>query len=281
MTTSNTALGPRPGRFRAASDQLLGKAVGDLAGGLRQWRIWMLLSWHDIKQRYRGSLLGPFWLTISMGVMIGSMAVVYGSLFGEDIATYVPYLTCGFIAWGLILGALSEGCVAFISNEALIRQIRLPLSVFVYRVACRNAIVMAHNFVIYFIVIVALGQPPGWIGLLALVGIAGVMVNLLWAILIFGMLCARFRDVNQIIANIMQVAFFLTPIIWRPEALNHSYAIVSANPFYHFIEVIRAPLLGQLPTATNWIVVALVGLFGWVLAIALYRPFRSRIAFWV
>ncbi len=139
----------------------------------------------------------------------------------------------------------------------------------------------SHNFVIYFIVMVALGQTPGWIGLLALVGIAGVMVNLLWAILIFGMLCARFRDVNQIIANIMQVAFFLTPIIWRPEALNHSYAIVSANPFYHFIEVIRAPLLGQLPTATNWIVVAMVGLFGWVLAIALYRPFRSRIAFWV
>ena len=88
-----------------------------------------------------------------MGVMIGSMAVVYGSLFGEDISTYVPYLTCAFIAWGLILGSLSEGCIAFISNDALIRQIRLPLSVFVYRVACRNAIVMAHNFVIYFIVI--------------------------------------------------------------------------------------------------------------------------------
>src|SRR5919112_1939454 len=105
MTTSNTALGPRPGRFRAASDQLLGKAVGCLATGL-------------------------------------------------------------------ILGSLSEGCLTFISNDALIKQIRLPLSVFVYRVACRNTIVMTHNFVIYFIVIVALGQPPGWIGLLALVGIA-------------------------------------------------------------------------------------------------------------
>jgi ABC-type polysaccharide/polyol phosphate export permease len=281
MSTSKTAIGSKPDRFRTASGQLLTAAFDDLIAGLKQWRIWMLLSWHDIKQRYRGSMLGPFWLTISMGVMIGALAVVYGSLFGEDLQSYVPYLTCGFIAWGLILGALSEGCVAFTSSEALIKQIRLPLSVFVYRVACRNGIVLAHNFIIYFVVLLTFTQAPGWIGLLAIAGILGVMLNLLWAILVLGMVCARFRDVNPIVSNIMQVAFFLTPIIWKPEAMKHNYAIVNANPFYHLIEVIRAPLLGQTPPAMSWTTVVLMGVFGWLLAIILYRRFRPRIAFWV
>ncbi|HYG86047.1 MAG TPA: ABC transporter permease [Azospirillum sp.] len=281
MSTSKTAIGPTPDRFRVTNDQPLAAALGDLAAGLKQWRIWTLLSWHDIKLRYRGSLLGPFWLSISMGVTIGALAIVYGSLFDQDLSDYVPYLTCGFIAWGLILGTLSEGCVAFVGSEAFIKQIRLPLSVFVYRVACRNAIILAHNFTIYFIVIAVFRTGPGWIGLLAVAGMAGVMVSLLWAVLTLGMVCARFRDVSPIVSNIMQLAFFITPIIWKPEDIKQNDMVVDANPFYHFIEVIRAPLLGHMPTATNWAVVVAIGLFGWGLAIVLYRRFRSRIAFWV
>ncbi len=281
MSTSKTAIGPRPDRFRAAGGRPLSAALGDLASGFAQWRIWALLSWHDIKLRYRGSLLGPFWLTVSMGVMIGALAVVYGPLFDQDLGQYVPYLTCGFLAWGLILGLLTDGCLTFIGSDALIRQIRLPLSVFVYRVACRNAIVLAHNAVIYAAVLAVFRLWPGWTGLLALAGVAGVMIGLLWAVLVFGMVCARFRDVAPIVSNVMQVAFFVTPIIWRPEDIKRDSLLVDANPFHHFIEVIRMPLLGQPPAAASWAVVAVTGLAGWCLAIVLYRRFRSRIAFWV
>ena len=281
MSTSKTIVGPTPDRLRVAGGRPLAAALGDLAAGIRQWRIWALLSWHDIKLRYRGSLLGPLWLTISMGVMVGALAIVYGSLFEQDLSDYVPYLTCGFIAWGLILGTLSEGCLTFIGSEALIKQIRLPLSIFVYRVGWRNVIVLSHNLVIYAVVVAVFDRWPGWIGLLAIAGVAGVTISLLWAVLALGMVCARFRDVAPIVSNVMQLAFFVTPIIWKPEDIKGNAAMVDANPFFHFIEVIRAPLLGQTPTATNWMVVAATGVVGWGVTIALYRRFRPRIAFWV
>lgn len=280
-TAVKTAVGPVQDRFRVAGSRSFAVALGDLAAGIRQWRIWALLSWHDIKLRYRGSLLGPFWLTISMGVMIGALAIVYGSLFEQDLGDYMPYLTCGFIAWGLILGTLSEGCLTFIGSEPLIKQIRLPLSIFVYRVGYRNIIVLCHNLIIYVVVIAVFNRWPGWIGLLAIAGVAGVTISLLWAVLALGMVCARFRDVAPIVSNVMQLAFFVTPIIWKPEAIKRNAVMVDGNPFFHFIEVIRAPLLGQTPTAMNWVVVVATGAVGWGVTIALYRRFRSRIAFWV
>ena len=75
-------------------------ALRDIAEGLHRWRLWGLMGWQDIRRRYRRSVLGPFWLTLSMGVLVVTLGFLYGALFGIAIDDYLPYLTLGFLAWG-------------------------------------------------------------------------------------------------------------------------------------------------------------------------------------
>ena len=256
-------------------------ALRDITDGLLHWRLWGLMGWQDIKQRYRRSMLGPFWLTLSMGILVGTLGVLYGVLFGVAIDDYLPFLTLGFLAWGLISGIITDGCTAFIDSEHFIKQIKLPFSTFVYRVLWRNLIIFAHNFVIYLVVALVFAIWPGAAGLLLLSGLVLIAANAIWAGLLLGMVCARFRDVPQIVTSLLQVAFFLTPIIWMPQLLGNRIAFVHVNHFYHFVELIRGPLLGQVPAPLTWAVVLGVTAGGWLMTFLVFRRFRDRIPYWL
>ena len=256
-------------------------ALADAVEGARAYRLWSLLSWQDIRRRYRRSKLGPFWLTISMGVLVGALGILYAGLFKVDVSDYLPFLAVGFITWSLISGLINEGCDTFISAETIIKQVNLPLSVHVYRTVCRNTIILGHNAVIYLVVIAVFQIWPGWTGLLALPGLALLCLNGVWMGLLFGMVSARFRDVPQIVASIVQLAFFLTPILWKPDLLPDRATILELNPFYHFVEVVRAPALGQSPAMSAWLAVIGTVVVGWAVTLVMYRRYRSRIAYWV
>ncbi len=269
-----SASGPAP-----PSETVL--ALRDVVQGVRAFRLWAMLGWQDIRQRYRRSTLGPFWLTISMGVLVGVLGVLYAGLFRMDVADYLPFVAAGLIIWGLLSGLLTEGCAAFIGAEGIIKQLSLPLSVHVYRVVWRNLIVFAHNVLIYVAVAVVFSIQPGWTGLLILPGVALLCLNGVWMGLLFGLVSARFRDVPQIAASVVQVAFFLTPIIWKPELLPDRTFVLDLNPFFHLVELVRAPLLGQAPGLVSWLAAAGITLGGWLVTLLMYRRYRWRIAYWV
>ena len=256
-------------------------ALRDVAEGARAFRLWGMLGWQDVRQRYRRSTLGPFWLTISMGALVGGLGLLYAGLFKLDVADYLPFVAAGLILWGLISGMTTDGCTAFIDAEGIIKQVNLPLSVHVYRVVWRNVIVFAHNVVIYAAAAVIFSIQPGWAGLLALPGLALLCLNGVWVGLLLGLVSARFRDVPQIAASIVQVAFFLTPIIWKPELLPDRAFILHLNPFFHLLELVRAPLLGQAPGLVSWLAASGITFGGWLVTLVMYRRYRWRIAYWV
>jgi homopolymeric O-antigen transport system permease protein len=267
------------GRTAVASQARL--ALLDILDGARRWELWGLLGWQDIRQRYRRSTLGPFWLTISMGAMVGGIGLLYAGIFHQKVADYLPSMALGVIIWGLLAGLVNENCSAFIEAEAIIKQVKLPLSVHIYRVVWRNLIIFAHNFVIFIIVAVIFKIWPGWAGLFALPALALVCVNGVWIGILLGLVSARFRDVPQIVASVMQIAFFLTPIIWKPASLPGHGWILKLNPFLYFLDLLRAPLLGQLPAVSTWLAALAVTLCGWALALFMYRIYRRRIAYWM
>ena len=256
-------------------------ALHDLVQGARAYHLWYLLGWQDIRQRYRRSVLGPFWLTLSMGVLVGALGFLYGMLFKFDVAEYVPYLALGFIVWTLIAGVANDGCNVFISAESIIKQVGLPLSIHVYRLIWRNLLMLFHNALVYVVVAAVFGVWPGWAGLLALPGLVLLCVNGLWVVILFGIVSARFRDVPPIIGSIVRICFFVTPIIWMPELVPARAAVVDINPFYHLVEVVRAPLLGEVPALESWLAVLGMAFAGWILAFAFLRRYRWRIAYWV
>ena len=270
---ANSAMAPAP------SQAVL--ALFDLVQGARAYHLWYLLGWQDIRQRYRRSVLGPFWLTLSMGALVAALGTLYGMLFKVEMAAYVPHLALGFIVWALISSVVTEGCHVFINAESIIKQVGMPLSIHVYRLLWRNLLILFHNAAVFVVVAVIFGVWPGWAGLLAIPGLFLLCLNGLWAVLLLGIISARFRDVPPIVASIVRICFFVTPIIWMPELVPERAMVLEINPFYHLVEVVRAPLLGKVPAFSSWIAVLCMTVGGWVLAFAFFRRYRWRIAYWV
>ena len=260
----------------------LTKAIADLRDGLNAWELWGTLGWHDLRQRYRRSTFGPFWLTLSMGIMAGSIGMLYAGIFGQEIHDYLPFLAVGLIVWGFISASILDACYVFILCEGIIKQVRAPLSVHVYRVVWRNLIVLAHNMVIYVVILVWFDIWPGAAVLLAIPSLLLLAISAFSTGLLIGLLSARFRDLPPIIANVTQILFLLTPILWRSDQLTGSrHLLAQLNPLYHIVEVIRMPLLGQVPPASSWICVIVVVALNCAVTFWFYVRFRSRIAYWI
>jgi ABC-type polysaccharide/polyol phosphate export permease len=256
-------------------------AVQDIADGLRRWELWLSLGYQDIRQRYRRSSVGPFWLTISMGMMVGGLAYLYAGLFNQDIHAYLPYVATGLIVFGLISSLITDASTVFIAGSRAILQVRAPISVYLYQMVWRNLIIFAHNMVIYIIVVLAFRMQPHWVTLLALVGILLTATLGVWTGIVLGALSARFRDVPPIVGTVVQVVFFLTPIFWRPEQLPDRALFVNMNPFFHWVEIVRFPLLGQPPRLSTWIAIIGLNVVGAVVALIFFAKYRARIAYWV
>lgn len=258
------------------------RAWDDLLDGGQRWRLWSKLGWHDIRKRYRRSMLGPFWLTLSMAVMVGSLGLIYGTLFRLDLENYLPFLAVSLATWNFVSSSLTEGCTSFIDLEPLIKNVRIPMSLHMLRALWRNLIIYAHNIVIFAVVAVIFGVQPGITGiLLALVGLGLLLVNAGWIMLLCGVICTRFRDVPPIVASVIQLLFFVTPVMWKPELLGERRYVMMLNPFYHLIEAVRAPLLGQAFQWENWAAGLLFAAVGWAFTFLFFARFRKRIAYWL
>ncbi|MFG1639187.1 ABC transporter permease [Amycolatopsis sp. NPDC049252] len=288
------------------------RAFADIKAGFRARELWGHLGWQDIKQRYRRSVIGPFWITISQAVIALGLGLLYSQLFKVPVEVFLPYISTGFIIWGFISGCLSEGMETFIANEGMIKQLPAPLSVYVLRTVWRQTLLLAHNMIVYVAVVAiffhALSNPyslgngvcvpggichPGlsWTILLAIPGFLLLALNAGWVALLFGIISTRFRDIPQVINSLIQLLFYGTPIVWpvdqllaggsRASVASWILPIIKANPLYHFMQVTRAPLLGQEFSAESWIVVGSLTIVGWALALVAMRNYRARVSYWV
>jgi ABC-type polysaccharide/polyol phosphate export permease len=249
--------------------------------GFRLPQIWGMLGWDDIRQRYRRSVLGPFWITLSMGVFIVLLGVIYARLFKTDIAIYLPYLSVGLVTWGFIATTTTESCRAFQEGERILKQIKLPYGVYILRVVWRNVIIFLHTIVIFIPVAFFFQIEPTWYTLLALPGMALIYINQIWVTFVLAILCSRYRDIMPVVATTVQILMFATPIMYLRESLGESAWIADINPLYHLIELVRAPLLGNPPAMLSWEVGITTAIIGTGLALGLLVRTSRRIVFWV
>ena len=347
----------------AAQSRTLTRARGDLVDGFRRHELWLHLGWQDIKQRYRRSVLGPFWITIATGTTAVAMGGLYSKLFHLQLSVHLPYVTLGLIIWNLINASILEGAEVFVANEGLIKQLPTPLSVHVYRLVWRQMILFAHNIVIYVViaiiypkpwswadlsVIPALGlivwnlinaailegadvfvaneglikqlptplsvhvyrlvwrqmilfahniviyavvaiifpKPWSWADLSVIPALGLIVLNCIWVSLCFGILATRYRDIGPLLFSVVQLLFFMTPIIWNDDTLRQQGAgrwssIVELNPLLHYLDIVRSPLLGSHQELRHWVVVLVLTAVGWVLAAFAMRQYRARVPYWV
>lgn len=256
----------------------------DLRDGLVQWPIWLMLAYQDIQLRYRRSILGPFWLTISMGITVYTMGFLYAHLFHTDMQQYYPFLVAGMLTWALISSAITDLTDTFTMAEGLIKQIKLPYSLYIHRVVARNMLIFFHNFLVMIPIYLLFyhGAKINAHSLLIVPGILILYVNAFIYGLILAMIGARYRDISQIIKSLIQVIFFMTPIMWSPSILpENSQYLVNLNPVYAFIEMIRCPLLGDAPSLLSIAIVLLSTIAGAAVCLNMFSRYRARIIYWI
>lgn len=259
------------------------EAFADILNGVKHWPLWTSMAMTELKRRYRKTLIGPFWTTLSLALYILSMGVVFTYLWKTDVKSFLPYFASGVICWTLVSTIITEGCSVFISAEGLLKQIPLPYSIFPFLVVARNILVLLHHFILYMAIILIMRVPINFSILLIIPGLLLVAISGFCVTTILGIICTRYRDILPIVNIFLQILMFMTPIFWKPDQMLglRFKLFVGYNPLYHYINIIRAPLLGESHQLISWFVV-----FGWTMLLAciafyFFSKYRRRIIFWV
>lgn len=254
----------------------------EVVGATHLWRIWWRLGMQDLRLRFRRSMLGVGWILVQLVVTILAVGVVYGSLLGQDLRTFLPFLTVGLVVWGFLTASIVEGGLALVASEGYIKQIGLPIHVYIFRFFVSVSITAGINLVAYAIVATVYRVPVGWGVLWAVPGFALLGLVGLFLMTIFAYVNARFRDATHLAGVGLQVLFYVTPVLWPAEMLKEKRLrwIVDANPLYHLLEIVRQPLLSSQPAMFEHYVVglALAACLG-VFAAAIVLSYSRRIVY--
>lgn len=259
-------------------------AYEDIKEGILKWRIWFMLAYQDIRLRYRRSVIGPFWITLSMAITVYSMGFLYARIFHQDLSSYFPFLITGMLSWTVVSTIVTELTDGLVNAEGLVKQIKLPYTIYMHRIATRNFLIFFHNLLvmlpIYFIYPSAAKVNLNM--LLIFLGLLLVYINTIFYGLVVSMIGSRFRDISQVMKSLMQIVFFITPIMWRPEVLGEKgQFFANLNPIYALLQMVREPMLGEVPTMANFAISLGITIAGVLISGVFFSKYRSRIVYWL
>jgi ABC-type polysaccharide/polyol phosphate export permease len=254
----------------------------DALTALKLWRVWTFLGVQDIKARFRRSFIGPLWILLNLGFFVGGAGFVYGVMFGQPMAEFLPFLITGFVIWGFLLSSLVDAGTAFVVSEGYIKQFSYPKQIYLLRALVSYSINMVIGFaavVIMQFVFRNIGF-SGW--LMALPGMAVLIAAALGHIVISAYVGTKFRDLPFALSGVLQVVFFVTPIMFPIDVLKAKGIdfVYKYNPLYYLIDIVRRPILeGSLPPFENYLMAALYVLLVWVVGVAIARRLDNRVVF--
>ncbi len=281
MTMTTDELAER--RMKTAAANSRKAARQDIFNALNTMGTWISLAWWDTRMRYQRTLLGPLWITISTGVFVFSLGLLYSKIFKSEVNEYLPYLAAGFMVWNLMAMSVMEAPGILASAGSVINSMRIPYTAHIIRNIARHTIVFLHTLIVILIVDIYVKIPLTWSMLLSIPGIALLLLNVFWMSLLLSLIGARYRDIGPVLASIFQLMFFLTPIIWQRSAVGMETTSiwVEGNPFYHLVDVVRSPMLGKTPSMLTYAVTLSLAFIGHFVAYFFFLKYRRRVSYWV
>lgn len=282
VDTTVKAIRTGSGARGKALPHLIKAGLGDIEEGARNWRVWYLMGSGEMRRRFQRSRLGPLWIAISTGVMVSCIGVVWSMLWSADVADILPFIALSLVSWQFLLGTINDATICFPGYSGYFSNQRLAPSNVIYAIVYKNFITYAINLSVPLMVCIGFGVPLRLGVLLALPAIALQVCVIFCVAYMVAIFCTRFRDVVQVVQNAMQLVFFVTPILWKPDLLPiEARQILVLNPFAHLLQIVRDPFLGNPPSIEAWSASALfLGALVAVL-IPLVGRCHRRIVYWL
>tara|TARA_R110002074_G_scaffold402151_1_gene604051 strand:+ start:2488 stop:3270 length:783 start_codon:yes stop_codon:yes gene_type:complete len=244
-------------------------------------QLWLHLGWSEVARRYRRTVLGPFWHTLTLGIFILAMGTIWSSVLKTDFRSYAYHLTPSLIAWSFISATVVEGTGVFLNARQTVLTVNIPFPVLVFGLVWKLAITFAHHLLLIVVLMLVFQTTPNLNTLLLFPGLLFAYLNGLWMAFLIGIVCLRFRDVQMLVSVGMQIAQFVTPVFWPVALIAPKLVwVVQYNPLYHLLQLIREPLVGRAPDPENW--VWCIGLFvgGSIVTLLIYGAVNRRMAYW-
>lgn len=256
-------------------------ALQDIWHAINDVQLAAFLAYEDIRQRYVRTLLGPLWIVLSTGIWFSAMAFVMANLFHQNMHDYMPFLVTGLLMWVLVSTCIAESSQILLMASPLINTFPIPIFTHYLRFIFRNGLIFLHNVIILALALIIFPPKLSAVTLLVIPGLLLVMLLLTAISVCLSLINLRYRDTHLAISSAMQILPFVTPIFWHREMLQQNKWIADANPFYHMLEVVRAPAMGSTPEPLSWIITGGLTVIMCSIAGYLFVRYRHRIIFWL
>lgn len=256
--------------------------IKDIWKSIRSPSYWAYSTWMKFALKYRKTSLGPLWVLVSPAMFVAFLGYMYSKVNTVSLEVFVPHLSIGYITWLLISTLVNQGATLFVSRRQELLQGRVVVTDIVFASVFLSFLQYFQQALIFIAVIFYFQAWSGVYSFMSLVGLLLLLINGLWVTVFFGILGARYRDLAEVVTAVMRLAFFITPIIWIPKDGQGGVlgAFLIFNPFYHYLELVRAPLLGNPIAPLSWIVVGVITLIGMTLSTLLYNRTARFLPIW-
>ncbi|WP_298243837.1 glycosyltransferase [uncultured Bradyrhizobium sp.] len=243
-------------------------------------RIAATLAWSDMRHRYVRSLLGPFWMSLQMAIVVAVLGSVIGQMSNADVLSRLPMLALSMTAWTFLNSVVLDATTALQNSASLIRDRALPPVIFLLQCTFRQALFALHNACVPLLLWLVLSPHDFSHGLAALPGLLLFVVCTFALSLVLGAMATRYRDLKPIIESTLMLAFLASPVIWSSDMISHRSTVMRLNPLTHLFAVWREPLTGSPidPVSIAYVLVALALLIG---ASLLTLVHLRKAAFWI
>lgn len=245
---------------------------------------WAYSSWLAIATKYRRTSLGILWAIAPMAVFVIVLGNIYSHLMGYPLAAYLPYLGIGYLVWRFMIQVITDAAATFHTHKAFIMEGKIRLTDFILGSFAQAGFHFAFGGIVVLLIFIwspATDLSSLWTLFLTM---PLLIANVAWIAVCVALLGARIPDIQQAISTVLMLALLVTPILWpidkfSPDTLRGT--IVRLNPAFHVIDVVRAPLLGNVPETTSIVVVLVMAALGWLVASLLYRRYGRFVALWI
>jgi ABC-type polysaccharide/polyol phosphate export permease len=283
--TISSNLRARPVLHRVFRSRILGPAVAgtlDIIEGIENWRIWHLMGSAELRQRYARSRLGQLWVTLSTGILIGSLGLVWSVLWRTPVAQMMPYIALSMVMWAFISSIIGDSTSVFVKNGRFFLNQRMSFATAVLALMYQHLLVLLHNSLIVILIFTLFEKSVGIQALLAVLGFGLAVVTAFWVSYVVGMACTRYRDLGQVVSSLLQIGFFLTPVLFKSNIIPEEYRhLLSWNPFAIFLSIVRDPILGESVPVNHWLIAISIAFGGLVATLPVIGRFHRRIIYWI
>ena len=244
-------------------------------------RAWWFTATSRSRARFAKTTLGSFWLGFSNLLSIGTLGVVYGTVFSvEDFTSYFIYLGLGLVIWNTISTSISNSPQLFAHNSSNIKNMNLKPLFYTLEEWAFQLQTFFQSFLLVFVVFLFLKISLisnlliySWLPFINL------FIFIYWFPVIVCIISIRFTDVGQLVPIVLQLVFLISPILYRKESLGSLSWITNVNFIYQVLDPIRTSIIEGYVNYSDSILLLFLNIVGLCSTVLLLKYQSKRLPF--